>query len=85
MAVVPYSQLTLCRERKSLQDAYLKADWQRVKDLDSSLMQAVDQASEDPGKDMAALLQELQEVVGLYRDMLDQCDTLVRDAADHLL
>lgn len=74
MAIIPHTQMVLGRERKQLSGALATGDWSAVKQGDARLMAALSQATDDPGKDMSALLRELREVVGLYRDILDECD-----------
>lgn len=75
--LVPFSQLQLCRQRKSLSDALASRDWDSIKRLDQSLIDSVNSAADDPGRDMATLLKELKVVVGLYRDIIQQCDDSV--------
>ena len=81
--VIPTSQLKLGRQRKSLRDALSQRDWSSVKALDESLMQSLRQASSDPNRDLASLIKELKVVVGLYRDILSECDDVVKTAVDH--
>lgn len=81
MAIIPHTQMVLGRERKQLNTALATGDWSAVKRGDTRLMAALSRATDDPGKDMSALLKELREVVGLYRDILNQCDHRVQALA----
>lgn len=74
MTLIPNSQMVLGREKKQLAEALSDRDWHAVKLGDLRMMEAVSDAADDPSKDMATLLKELREVVGLYRDILAQCD-----------
>lgn len=74
MVIIPHTQMVLGRERKQLNSALASGDWKAVKEGDSRLMAALSRATDDPAKDMSALLKELREVVGLYRDILNRCD-----------
>lgn len=78
MAIIPHTQLMLGRERKQLSGALACGDWSAIKQGDSRLMAALSRATDDPAKDMTALLNELREVVGLYRGILNQCDLSVQ-------
>lgn len=81
--VIPTSQLKLGRQRRSLRDALSQRDWASVKVLDESLMQSLRQASSDPNRDLSSLIKELKVVVTLYRDILNECDDVVKTAVDH--
>ncbi len=85
MAVIPSSQLDLCRQRKLMATALHQHDWSSIKALDSELCQSVAGAADDPSRDLALLLKELRVVVGLYRSILSQCDLSARDLAGQLL
>lgn len=78
MTLIPNTQMILGREKKHLADALSNRDWNAVKQGDARIMAAVSGAADDPSKDMATLLKELREVVGLYRDILAQCDHSVQ-------
>ncbi len=70
MALVPHSQLRLARVRKSLESALAAQDWKNLRDLDLALMEALDDASDDPNRDPATLLSELTAIVDLYKDLV---------------
>lgn len=70
MALVPHSQWRLARMRKALEGALAEQDWQKIKLFDASLMQALDDASDDPSRDAKSLLSELNAIVLLYKDLV---------------
>lgn len=74
MVIIPHTQMRLGRERKQLSGALASGNWSAVKQGDARLIEALSHATDDPGKDLSALLKELREVVGLYRDILSECD-----------
>ena len=78
MAVIPQSQVALCRQRRHMADALDRLDWEAVKSSDVELINAVDLAADDPQRDLGELLQELKAVVGLYKQVLNQCELDVR-------
>ncbi|WP_439134326.1 hypothetical protein [Pseudomaricurvus sp.] len=81
MTLIPNTQMVMGREKRQLAEALSGRDWHAVKQGDARMMDAVSQAADDPSKDMATLLKELREVVGLYRDILAQCDISVQALA----
>ena len=70
MALVPHSQWRLVRMRRALESALSEQDWDKVRQFDVSLMQALNEASEDPERDPKTLLLELNAVVHLYKDIV---------------
>ncbi|MDN3639848.1 hypothetical protein QWY82_13665 [Simiduia curdlanivorans] len=70
MALIPHSQWRLVRMRKALESALSEQDWDKVRQFDLSLMQALNEASEDPERDAKTLLMELNAVVHLYKDLV---------------
>lgn len=70
MSLVPHTQWRLARMRKSMSKALQEQDWDKVREFDVELMQALNDASEDTQRDSAALLNELQAVVELYKDLV---------------
>lgn len=70
MALVPHSQWRLARMRKALEGALAEQDWQKIKLFDASLMQALNDASEDPARDSKCLMSELNAIVLLYKDLV---------------
>lgn len=80
--LVPFSQLELCRQRKSLGDALQARDWCSIQDLDQRLIESVDAAADDADRDMGSLLKELKVVVALYREILRECGDTVNEIRD---
>lgn len=73
MPVIPSSQLELSRTRRDLSQAMHKGDWSEVSALDVRLGEVLARASEDDGRDTGALLTELGNLLGLYKDMMKAC------------
>ena len=73
MAVVPFSHLQLCRMRRDLSAALQTGDWISVSELDRRLAQALDVAANDSGRDLGVLLEELTQILLLYKQLLEGC------------
>ncbi len=73
MSVIPCSQVELMRIRREVNDALQNRDWYRVKDADLSLGLRLHKAATDPQRNPTALLREVQEIVHLYRQLVDAC------------
>lgn len=74
MALVTHTQWRLARMRKALQKALAEQDWAKVRQFDVSLMQALEDASDDPNRDAKTLLAELDAIVNLYKDLVLSSD-----------
>ena len=85
MAVIPSSQLELCRQRRHLTSALANGEWQAIAALDRRLVERVNEATDDPDRNLPALLKELRLVVEVYRDMLQQCDVSLDEVVNRLL
>lgn len=81
MSVIPSSQLALSRTRRDLSKAMAKGDWSEVSTLDKRLAEALEDASADEGRDLGALLSELGNLLGLYKDLMKTCDEKTRHIA----
>ena len=73
MSVVPHSQFQLSRQRRQLQTALLQGDWRDIMEREKQLIAGLDEATEDPSRDLDSLLGEMQQVLALYKRMVEQC------------
>jgi len=73
MAMVPYTQMQLLRERKQFEQLVNQQKWDEIALGDVRLMSAVTCAAEDSEKDLTLLLTEMKEIVSTYRGLLDSC------------
>jgi hypothetical protein len=73
MAMVPYTQMQLLRERKQFEQQVSQQNWDEIALSDARLMSAVTCAAEDSDKDLGLLLAEMKEIVSTYRNLLDSC------------
>ena len=69
MSIHALSHHRLIKERKHLEAFYQTQDWSEFKRLDPLLMSLIKQASDDPHRNIQALLREIQIVVALYGKM----------------
>jgi len=81
--IVPQSQLSLSRSRRTLQKALDNKDWQSVGSLDSLLGDALACAADDPSRDPAVLLSELGQIIKLYRQLVLSCQAEVEQLASN--
>lgn len=57
----------------ALRDALAQQDWQAVGELDLQCRQAVDSAMADPHQQTDELRDRMQELLDLYREMVEVC------------
>lgn len=72
MSVVALSYVNLVRTRRELERAYLNDDWDAIKDWDVLLAEHLNAAFDDPDRDNNNLVQELENILGLYSSMVDE-------------
>lgn len=65
--------LQLEQTHSALRDALQRADWEAVGKLDLQCRQAVDQALADPHTPVEMLRKRMQELLDLYREMVEAC------------
>ncbi len=65
--------LQLEQTRSALQEALQRADWEAVGALDLQCRQAVDQALADPHAQPELLRERMQELLDLYRQLVQTC------------
>ena len=70
MSVVVASQFALKRARKNLERAYQQGNWQAVRQSDVELGKLLNSALDDKSRDTKALVEELENILGLYADMV---------------
>jgi len=69
----------------ALRDALAQQDWAAISMLDRECRQAVEEAMQQPSRDEAVIRQRLQELLGLYRELVTTCQTEQRRIAGELL
>lgn len=65
--------LQLEQTHSALRDALQRADWEAVGGLDLQCRQAIDQALADPHTPVEMLRERMQELLGLYRELVEAC------------
>lgn len=70
MSVVSASYVELVRSRRALHQAFLKRDWEGVRQWDSLLGGNLNRAFDDDHRDTLALVEELEKVLKLYADIV---------------
>ncbi|MGE4405958.1 flagellar protein FliT [Pseudomonas sp.] len=69
----------------ALRDALAQQDWAAISLLDRECRQAVEEAMRESARDEVMIRQRLQELLGLYRELVTTCQTEQRRIADELL
>ena len=70
MSVVVASQFALKRARRNLERAYQQGNWQAVRQSDVELGNLLSSALDDKSRDTTALVEELENILALYADMV---------------
>lgn len=65
--------LQLEQTHSALRDALQRADWEAVGRLDLQCRQAVDQALADPHTSAELLRERMQDLLDLYRELVEAC------------
>lgn len=65
--------LQLEQTQSALRDAMRRADWEAIGGLDQQCRQAVDQALTDPHTPVELLRDRMQQLLDLYRELVDAC------------
>ncbi|NLY14217.1 MAG: flagellar protein FliT [Gammaproteobacteria bacterium] len=68
----------------ALRDALAQQDWQAVGELDLQCRQAVDSAMSDPQQNSDELRERMQELLGLYRELVSVCQAEQQRIASEL-
>ena len=68
----------------ALRDALAHQDWTAISVLDLQCRQVVDASVAASGEDAPAIREGLQELVGLYRELVTTCQTEQQRIADEL-
>ncbi|WP_421681595.1 flagellar protein FliT [Stutzerimonas urumqiensis] len=68
----------------ALREALLQQDWSSIGALDLQCRQVVEEAMRSPERDEAAIRQQLQHLLMLYRELVDRCRTEQRRIGDEL-
>lgn len=69
MNVIPTSHMALVRARKNMEEAFVRSDWNAVKEWDALLSHQLNQAFDDDRRDHSLLVGELEKILGLYSSM----------------
>ena len=70
MSVVVASQFALKRARRNLERAYQQGNWLAVRQSDVELGKLLNSALDDKSRDTKALVEELENILALYADMV---------------
>ncbi|MFB1010444.1 MAG: flagellar protein FliT [Thiopseudomonas sp.] len=65
--------LQLEQTHSALRDAMQRADWEAIGGLDQQCRQAVDLALTDPHTPVEVLRDRMQELLDLYRELVEAC------------
>lgn len=70
MSVVAASQVALIRARRALNQAFLDADWDAVRERDAALAEQLNISFADENRDTQALVEEMEKILALYAKMV---------------
>jgi outer membrane receptor for ferric coprogen and ferric-rhodotorulic acid len=70
MSVVSLPHIELVRSRKTLEKAYLQQDWDSLREIDSRLGAALNNAFEDEQRDTVELVHEMERILSLYAEIV---------------
>ncbi len=70
MSVVSQPYLELVRSRKTLEKAYVKQDWDGLKDMDAHLGIALNNAFDDEQRNTVELVHEMERILSLYANIV---------------
>jgi len=73
MSVIPMSQLSLMRKRRELKELMEAGQWQKILVIEADLFTEIDMAVKDAERSPKELLNELGEVVKLYKELSSLC------------
>ncbi|HMW73408.1 MAG TPA: hypothetical protein PKD17_16375, partial [Cellvibrionaceae bacterium] len=66
MKLVSASLVNIKRARREMERAFTAGNWEDVKRWDQLVGRGLDAAFDDPNRDNAGLVEELEKVLGLY-------------------
>lgn len=69
----------------ALRDALQRQDWSAIGELDLMCRQVVDEAMREPQRDEQAMRDHLQQLLELYRELVERCQTEQRRLASELV
>ncbi|WP_312225301.1 flagellar protein FliT [Stutzerimonas nitrititolerans] len=69
----------------ALREAMVQQDWTAISVLDLECRQVVEAAMSEPRRDEAVMRQRMQELLGLYRELLDSCQAEQRRVSGELI
>ncbi|WP_028239444.1 flagellar protein FliT [Stutzerimonas azotifigens] len=69
----------------ALREALQRQDWSAIGELDLQCRQAVDEAMREPQRDVELVRERMQELLDLYRQLVDMCQNEKRRLASELL
>jgi flagellar protein FliT len=69
----------------ALRDALAQQDWTAISVLDLQCRQVVEAVMVEPREDDSAIRQRLQELVGLYRELVATCQAEKQRVAEELI
>lgn len=69
----------------ALRDALARQDWTAIGELDAQCRQAVDEAMVEAVRDESVLRERMQELLDLYRELVNMCQAEQRRLAGELV
>ncbi len=79
MSVIPMSQLSLMRKRRELKALLEAGQWQKIVEVEADLFHEIDSAVQDDERSPKELLNELGQVINLYKELSDLCCLYAQD------
>lgn len=70
MKLVSASLVNVKRARREMERAFVAGNWDGVKHWDALVGKGLDAAFDDPSRDNAGLVEELEKVLGLYAQIV---------------
>lgn len=70
MKLVSASLVNVKRARREMERAFTLGDWEGVKRWDGLVGEGLDKAFDDPSRDNAGLVDELEKILGLYAQIV---------------
>lgn len=71
MNLITATYMNLTRARRQMQEAFLTQNWADVEEWDQLLTVQMNRAFEDPQRDNALLVRELEKILSLYAEMAE--------------
>lgn len=73
MSLIPMSQLSLMRKRRELKKLIESGEWHKIVEIEADLFTEIDSAVQDAERSPKELLNELGQVINLYKELSALC------------